>query len=138
MIIVFDDIHTMAEHNIIGQIGEQKAVEIMRNKRYRILETNWHLNHLEVDIIAANRREIVFVEVKTRTSTFGDVSPVEYVDMRKKRHLTAAANAYIHMNDIELRPRFDVIGIILNPTTHDIISINHIEDAFQPPQRTIS
>lgn len=127
----------MAEHNIIGKQGEKIAVEIMRKKGFRILETNWHFGHLEMDIIAANRKEIVFVEVKTRTSTYGDKRPEEYVDLNKKKRMTAAANAYIKMNGTELAPRFDVIGILMNAETCTAQSINHLEDAFQPPMRTI-
>ena len=127
----------MAEHNIIGKQGEKIAVEIMRKKGFRILETNWRFGYLEMDIIAANRKEIAFVEVKTRTSTYGDKRPEEYVDMTKKKRMTAAANAYIKKNGIELAPRFDVIGILLDPTTGKVQYINHIENAFPPPMRTI-
>ena len=70
----------MAEHNIIGQLGEKEAADIMRKKGFRVVETNWRFSHLEMDIIATNRKEIAFGEVKTRTSTFGDKRPEEYVD----------------------------------------------------------
>ena len=58
----------MAEHNIVGKIGEETACQIMKKKGFRIVETNWRFGHLEMDIIAINRKEIAFVEVKTRTS----------------------------------------------------------------------
>ena len=127
----------MAEHNTIGQQGEKIAAEIMRKKGFRVVEANWRFGHLEMDIIATNRKEIAFVEVKTRTSTFGNKRPEEYVDLTKKKRMTAAANAYIKMNGIELAPRFDVIGILMNADTHEVESVNHIEDAFLPPMRTI-
>ena len=127
----------MAEHNIIGQLGEKEAADIMRKNGFRVVETNWRFGHLEMDIIATNRKEIAFVEVKTRTSTFGDKRPEEYVDLAKKKRMTAAANAYIKMNGIELAPRFDVIGILIDAETGKVQSVNHIEDAFQPPMRTI-
>lgn len=127
----------MAEHNIVGQIGEDTACQMMKKKGYRIAETNWRFGHLEMDIIAINRREIVFVEVKTRTSTFGNKRPEEYVDELKRRRMAAAANAYIKMKQIELVPRFDIIGLLINPATHEILEQTHIEDAFLPPQRTI-
>ena len=127
----------MAEHNIIGQLGEKEAADIMRKKGFRVVETNWRFGHLEMDIIATNRKEIAFVEVKTRTSTFGDKRPEEYVDLAKKKRMTAAANAYIKMNGIERAPRFDVIGILIDSETGKVQSVNHIEDAFQPPMRTI-
>lgn len=127
----------MAEHNIIGQIGEEAACQIMKKKGFRIIETNWRFGHLEMDIIAVSRKEIAFVEVKTRTSTFGGKRPEEYVDELKRRRMAAAANAYIKMNSIDLVPRFDIIGIVMNPDTHQLIEQTHLEDAFLPPQRTI-
>ena len=127
----------MAEHNIVGQIGEQAACKIIRKKGFRIIQTNWHFGHLEMDIIAANRKVIAFVEVMTRTSTFGEKRPEEYVDELKRRRMAAAANAYIKTNQIELKPRFDIIGLLINPETHEIVEQTHLEDAFLPPQRTI-
>ena len=127
----------MAEHNIIGNIGEEIACQIMRKKGYRIIETNWHFGHLEMDIIASNKKEIVFVEVKTRTSTFSNKRPEEYVDYLKKKRMVAAANAYIKMKQIELVPRFDIIGLLVNPITREILEEIHLEDAFHPSMRTI-
>ena len=127
----------MAEHNIVGQIGEETACQIMKKKGFRIVETNWRFGHLEMDIIAVSRKEIAFVEVKTRTSTFGGKRPEEYVDELKRRRMAAAANAYIKQKQVELVPRFDIIGLLINPATHEILEHIHIEDAFLPPQRTI-
>ena len=101
----------MAEHNIIGQIGEQIACQIIKKKGFRVVDTNWRHGHLEMDIIALNRKEIVFVEVKSRTSTFSGKRPEEYVDDLKRRRMVAAANAHIKMNNIEQTPRFDIIGL---------------------------
>ena len=127
----------MAEHNIVGNIGEEVACEMMRKKGFRIVETNWRFGHLEMDIIAVSRKEIAFVEVKTRTSTFGGKRPEEYVDELKRRRMAASANAYIKMKQIELVPRFDIIGLLINPATHEVLEQTHLEDAFLPPQRTI-
>ena len=90
-----------------------------------------------MDIIAISRKEIVFVEVKTRTSTFGGKQPEEYVDELKRRRMAAAANTYIKMHQIELVPRFDIIGLLIDPDTHKVVEQTHLEDAFLPPQRTI-
>ena len=127
----------MAEHNIIGQIDEEIACQMMKQKGFRIAETNWHFGHLEVDIIAISRKEIAFVEVKTRTSTFGGKRPEEYADELKRRRIAAAASAYIKMQQVEQVPRFDIIGLVINPSTHEVIERTHLEDAFMPPQRTI-
>ena len=42
----------MAEHNIIGQKGEEIAAKIMRKKGFRVVDTNWKCGHLEIDVIA--------------------------------------------------------------------------------------
>lgn len=127
----------MAEHNIIGQKGEEIAAEIMRKKGFRVVEMNWKFGHLEMDVIAMSKKEIAFVEVKTRTSSFGGKRPEEFVDNLKRRRMAAAANAYIKFHKIELTPRFDIIGITMNPLTHEVQEVTHLEDAFLPPQRTI-
>ena len=127
----------MAEHNIIGQIGEELAAKIMRKKGFRVVDTNWKFGHLEMDVIAVSRKEIAFVEVKTRTTSYGGKRPEEFVDELKRRRMAAAANAYIKFHKIDLTPRFDIIGITMDATTHEVKEVTHLEDAFLPPQRTI-
>ena len=127
----------MAEHNIIGQIGEELAAKIMREKGFRVVDMNWKFGHLQMDVIAVSRKEIAFVEVKTRTTSYGGKRPEEFVDELKRRRMAAAANAYIKFHKIELTPRFDIIGITMDATTHEVKEVIHLEDAFLPPQRTI-
>ena len=127
----------MAEHNIIGQKGEEIAAKIMRKKGFRVVDTNWKCGHLEIDVIAVNKKEIAFVEVKTRTTSFADKRPEEYVDEVKRRRISAAANAYIKQHQVCLTPRFDIIGITMDPDTYTIVETTHIEDAFLPSQQVI-
>ena len=47
--------------NPIGILGEQEAAKILNKKGYRIIETNWRMGHLEVDLIAENNKDIIFV-----------------------------------------------------------------------------
>ena len=56
----------MAERNSLGKWGEQVVVDHLVAEGYAIVERNWRLNHLEIDIIATRGNEIAFVEVKTR------------------------------------------------------------------------
>ena len=121
----------------IGIIGETEAAKMLEAKGFKILEHNWRMGHLEVDLIAASKTEIVFAEVKARTSTFGNRMPEEYVDEDKKRRMTAAANAYIKYHKIEKTPRFDIIGLIVHPRTGEITYRGHLENAFIPRLRTI-
>ncbi len=124
--------------NPIGIIGEEEAARMLEKKGFRIVERNWRMGHLEIDLIAESKDEIVFAEVKARTSTFGNIRPEEYVDEIKRRRMIAAANGYIKYRKIEKLPRFDIIGILVNPLTHEIIYRNHLENAFIPRVRTIS
>ena len=119
----------------IGIIGEEEAAKMLEKKGFRIVEHNWHMGHLEMDLIAESKKEIVFVEVKARTSTF--YSPEEYVDEDKKRRMVAAANAYIKYHRLEKTPRFDIIGILVHPETNEVIYRGHVENAFVPRLKTI-
>ena len=62
--------------NPIAIIGETEAAKMLEAKGFRIVERNWRMGHLEVDLIAESKNEIVFAEVKARTSTFGDQHPL--------------------------------------------------------------
>ena len=118
----------MADHNDLGKLGEELAVQYLVDKGYEILERNWHNIHKEIDIIAKDEKFLVIVEVKTRQSDeYGD--PDLAVTKRKQRMLIAAANAYIFKNRLDVSTRFDIISIILNGGNP---RIDHIEDAFLP------
>ncbi len=118
----------MALHNKLGKRGEQLAVEFLRKKGYRILETNWHYYREEIDILAFDNNMLVVAEVKTRsTSYFGN--PEEAVTPAKAKRLINAAEAYLEEKNLDLDVRYDIISIILNEKT---TQINHIKDAFYP------
>lgn len=108
-----------------GRAGESIALRYLINNRANILETNYRINSGEIDIIAKINEELVFIEVKSRTSTkFG--YPAEAVDYRKIRKIVNTAKYYILKNNLNNVPiRFDVIEIYLNDK-----KINHIVNAF--------
>ena len=124
--------------NPIGIIGEAEATKMLEQKGFRILEHNWRMGHLEVDLIAEDKKTIVFVEVKARTCILNGKLPEENVDEIKMRRITAAANAYIKYHKIEKQPRFDVVGILVDRTTNEITYRRYVENAFQPKTRTIT
>jgi putative endonuclease len=118
----------MAEHNKLGERGEKIALTFLVELDYKIIETNWRQRKFEIDIIAKDKEEIVFIEVKTRsTNVFG--APEEAVTLKKQMHLIEGADCYIQENEIDLECRFDVISIILNEKNKEI---KHIENAFYP------
>ncbi len=118
----------MLQNNKLGRAGEQLAVKYLGDKGYEIIEVNWRDKHKEIDIIALDKDQIVFVEVKTRRNTFFG-SPVEAVNMQKQKYLVDAAEEYLINNKIDLDARFDIISILMG---NGKPSINHIKEAFHP------
>jgi len=116
----------MAEHNELGKSGEKDAVNFLRKKGYKILETNFVFEKAEVDIIAKTGETLVVVEVKTRsTPDFGD--PQEFVKPAQIKRLVKAVDYYINEKDLDLEVRFDIVAIIKNKLGK---RIEHLEDAF--------
>jgi len=118
----------VAEHNILGKKGEELAAQFLKNLGYKILAINWQEKKFEIDIIAQDQNQLVFVEVKTRATDFFG-SPVEAVTPTKKKHLIKGANFYVDKTNIDLECRFDVIAVILNNNQQ---KIEHFKDAFYP------
>lgn len=107
-----------------GKIGEDRAVEYLKNKGYEILQRNFHSRFGEIDIIAQLKECIVFLEVKTRKSTvYG--RPCEFVTPKKMEKIIKTAMIYLGNRDVEMR--FDVIEVYMN---NGICEIEHIENAF--------
>jgi putative endonuclease len=111
-----------------GSLGEQKAIAFLREKNYTILAVNWRFRHLEIDIVAKDGENLVFIEVKTRSSTaFGE--PESFVSLKKQKLLIKAANAYITEHNLMLEARFDVISIHI---FNNNCIVKHLCDAFYP------
>lgn len=116
----------MAEHNELGKIGEEKAVDFLQENGYEILETNWVFDKAEIDIIAQKDTVLAVVEVKTRSSIdFG--LPQDFVKPKKIQLLLKAINEYVISNDLEVEVRFDIIAIHKEKSN---FVIEHIEEAF--------
>ena len=103
----------MAGKDDLGRRGEQLAVDHLRRLGYRILDRNWRCPTGEIDIVAADARELVIVEVKTRTGTaFGD--PLEAVSDVKLTRLCVLAGQWrrAHPAVRAARTRVDLIGVV--------------------------
>lgn len=119
----------MASHNDLGSQGEEIAVAHLQSKGYQILQTNWRIGKLELDIIARNQNWLIVVEVKTRSSDFFEL-PEEAITLKKIRNIVRATHAYIHQIDWQGETRFDVITVI---PQGELFQLEHIEDAFLSP-----
>jgi putative endonuclease len=116
----------MAEHNDLGKLGEELAVDFLQKNGYSILETNWTFQKAEIDIIAQKENTLAIVEVKTRSSLeFG--LPQDFVKPKKIQLLVKAVNEYLISNDLDLEVRFDIISVFKEDKE---LKIEHLEDAF--------
>lgn len=121
----------MAKNNTVGKWGEELAHDLLVSKGYAIVETNWHMEHYEIDIVAMHAGRLVFVEVKTRSDIADD--PAAAVDRRKMKRMAVAADCFIRTRNMPHEVQFDIITISGKP---DNYTIEHIADAFLPPLHT--
>ena len=121
----------MKSSKLSGAWGEALAAEYLRMKRYKILAAGYSCRFGEIDLIAADKTYLVFVEVKLRrTADFARA--MEYVNWRKQDRIRVTASMYLSEHPTHLQPRFDVIEIYApegTATSHP--EIRHMEDAFQ-------
>ncbi|MEO0082055.1 MAG: YraN family protein [candidate division WOR-3 bacterium] len=111
----------------LGAAGEQIAEQYLKSRGWRVLERNYRTKLGEIDLVCREKGTIVFVEVKTRTSSlYGEGT--EAVNYSKQRKLYRLAQEYLGSHRLESADvRFDVLSIMFvsgQPT------IKHIPGAF--------
>jgi putative endonuclease len=118
------------ERKEIGNMGEQLALNFLKKKGFRILETNYRCPQGEIDIIARQKECLVFIEVRTKAnSAFG--SPEESITMTKKRHLVMATNHYLQEQaKLPASWRIDVVAVEIE-ADNKIKRIELIENAVE-------
>ncbi len=110
----------------LGRMGEQLAANYLIDNGYTILEHNYHRGHLEIDLIALDKDELVIVEVKTRSDD-EIMQPEDAVDHKKRLSLIRLANQYVVSKGRKENVRFDIISIISNDEKTEI---RHLKDAY--------
>ncbi len=119
------------DKKLVGRFGEQAAAEYLKKKHYKIIGLNYSCRFGEIDLIAQNKKYIVFAEVKLRKSDFF-AEAREFVTASKQEKIIKTASLWLTQNETELQPRFDVIEIYApEGATSKSLKINHIENAFQ-------
>lgn len=114
-----------------GAMGEILAARFLRDKGYGILSSNYRCRFGEIDIIASDKRYLVFVEVKTRRED-ARYLPREAVTVTKQRKLLQTAAMYMSRFPMNLQPRFDVIEVVTtSDDTMRVVEINHIIGAYE-------
>lgn len=123
----------MARKDDLGSQGEEHAAQYLANAGYRIVARNWRCPQGEIDLVTSNGDEIVFVEVKTRSSLrFGH--PFEAISVAKLARLRRLAAAWCESaNETPgrlraSRIRIDVVGIIAAPGQAPVVE--HLKGVF--------
>ena len=95
----------------LGKEGENFAADYLQKQGYEIIDRNFECKQGEIDIIAKDKNEYVFIEVKTRQNLHYGM-PCEAVDERKQKYIWNATRYYIYSHKLEDQYiRIDVIEI---------------------------
>ena len=109
----------------LGARGERLAAEALARAGYRVIQPDARLPSGQIDIVAEEGGDLVFVEVKTRRSTEYGL-PAEAVNAPKQRHLVAAALEYLEAHgQLDRTWRIDVVSILLTHGPPQIEIIRH-------------
>ncbi len=113
-----------------GKTGEAWCVQKLQEENYKIVKTNFSCRYGEIDIIAKDGQELVFVEVKTRTNESVDHAKYSITYSKQKKLTKAAMFFLLSFHDPEITEyRFDVI-IVKKENQH--LDIHHFKNAFYP------
>jgi len=116
----------------LGEQGEQIAVDYLTKKKFKILARNYETSYGEIDIIASWKKQIHFIEVKTRRSTnFG--SPEEAVTVQKQQKIRNVAQVFLGEDRAKRLSKYeiflDVIAIKINEYD-ELYNVQHFVGAF--------
>ena len=114
----------------VGKLGEELAGRFLRERGYQILTTNYRCRQGEVDIVAKDGEEVVFVEVRTRRSqSFG--TPQESLTRPKVRRLVATCQDYLQgYGGADTNWRIDLVSVRLDQGNR-LEDIDHLRHAVQ-------
>ncbi|MGP8153967.1 MAG: YraN family protein [Smithella sp.] len=111
-----------------GKQGEKIAADFLKKNGYRIIEKNFRCVLGEIDIIAREKDELVFIEVKTRKS--GELGyPEQAVGTKKQKKMSQLALWYLQKkNTTDAQARFDVVAITISASGKEIKLIKNAFD----------
>jgi len=117
---------------VTGKKGETIAAAFLKKNGYRILETNYRCAFGEIDIVARDKDELVFVEVKTRSSIELGY-PEQAVGIHKQKKMSQVALWYLEEKKLtNTGSRFDVVAITKSDSQEEIKLIKNAFDFINP------
>lgn len=111
----------------LGQWGEELAKNYLIEQGYRFIESNWQGKQGEIDLVMICGQDIVFVEVKTRTTPcFGPGESA--VDFRKREKIRKTIDCYLHLHRkcAKMFPRFDIVVVEIFGLTPKFIHFENV------------
>jgi putative endonuclease len=103
------------DHAVLGRTGERLALEHYERLGYEILARNQRTRSGELDLVVANSRCLVFVEVKT--ARVGRLDPLDSLTARKRRRVRRAAGEWLAAQESVRRYselRFDAVAVVID------------------------
>ena len=118
----------MAAKDALGRRGEAIAARHLVRSGLTIVERNWRCPHGEIDLIARDGADLVFVEVKTRSGLdYGH--PLEAITPRKLARLRRLAGAWCLAHPEQTGDiRIDAVAVIA-PRVGEI-EVEHLARVF--------
>lgn len=120
------------QHLKIGQLGEDKAVEYLKNNQFIIKDRNYSCLSGELDIVATKNGKVYFFEVKTTQSysTIDDWQAEDNLHQAKLKKIFKSIACYLSDKRISDREwQLDALAVYLNQAG-GVLKINHLEDIF--------
>ena len=122
---------TTDRRHLLGRAAERLAAQHLERLGYAILARRHRTRFGELDLVAADNRTIVFVEVKTRreggmTGVWDAITADKAAQVRR---MAAAWLAQVTDRPRRVALRFDAVGVVLE-ARGELVRLDHLEDAF--------
>ncbi|MCB0345454.1 MAG: YraN family protein [Bdellovibrionales bacterium] len=114
----------------LGRLGEAAACRYLRRKGFKISARNWRCRLGEIDIVAHDGPDLVFIEVKTRRRVSAQRSVFDNITAAKTAKLRQLA--YMYLSRYRRKPpphRIDIVAVLLDPEMNTPPAIEHIKAA---------
>jgi putative endonuclease len=109
-----------------ARLGEEIAAKFLTKKGYQIIDRNFRKGYGEIDIVAIHDNILVFIEVKTRTTSLygGAIEAISYLKLKK---LTRTCEYYKILHP-KLPQALRIDAILIDLENGKVKNINHIEN----------
>jgi len=119
----------MTNEKRLGNKGEQLARDYLISNNYKVIESNYHCDHFEIDIITRKDKNLIFFEVKTRLKNDLSVDEIPLSSWQIKNLKKAIIHYCVENHYCLENTRLDLIIIIVNPKDN-LATLKHYPDIF--------